>query len=868
MGERVGQIAKVPEVKQSDSNSRVRRTERLQSMDTSVNRILYLQRTAGNQVVSRLMKSGALQAKLRIGQPGDVYELEADRVADAVMRMPEPGVQRQVEPEEEEEELQAKATSGHLSEVTPNLEFNILSLKGGGQPLSESERTYFEPRFGRDFSQVRVHTDERAAESAQAVNARAFTKGQDIYFSNNQHQPSTNQGQRLLAHELTHTIQQGERQPFNRLQLFKTPERGEEEEILIPTFDIGGKSSCYQLVKQEPLLSGGSGEKGAQARVRSQGVGGTGPFAELIRIAMALIPIKNFSSLLSVWPLLPLAKRVSVITHAMSLLSGVGGTIFRLWPQAKRTSVITHTMSLLSGVGGTIFKVWPLLPIAKRGSVITHAVSLLSGVGGSSLKLWQRLPLTIRASVITRAIKLAISGVAFIPKVGFGLIGNWFRAGLIGFLRRIQRLGDKAKVFLFEKYLSIAFGQNIAYLRGYIKGLFEGFFVDGLVGIIQMVIDIICLIGKIPQLVTSLLRFFGAFPEHMQKLALAIQGLGDAMDTAAANAVSEVKAMFRNPIKIIGLLTTFGAAKEAVGRRMGEMIADGLILFIGQPAERIGKTVGRLSGMALFEVVLAVITSGGGLAVTAGKFFVRAAIKLMAIIGRRLLAIGRLIMSTIRLIMPFVRQAGRHLTRFFRAVAEKLHKALRAVVDFFAEILRRCRPSGSWRCRIPRRRQPGKRKPWKKVIKDKAGEALRIAKLPKGAVTKKMVKDAIKDGIKKYGIKPYGQRVKQKVGGITLDNHHLLDERIVRRHPAFKWINPDEIPSVVVHPRFHVGYLNEPTITTRLFKVLPHKDIAKLKPEEIFRRLRKFYKEAGVPEAFDFVEDFIRKHHKDLAKHL
>ena len=59
-------------------------------MDTPVDCILFLQRTAGNQAVSRLMRSGALQAKLRIGQPGDVYEQEADRVADAVMRMPDP----------------------------------------------------------------------------------------------------------------------------------------------------------------------------------------------------------------------------------------------------------------------------------------------------------------------------------------------------------------------------------------------------------------------------------------------------------------------------------------------------------------------------------------------------------------------------------------------------------------------------------------------------------------------------------------------------------------------------------------------------------------------------------------------------------
>ena len=114
MAEKVGQIAKVPEVKQSNSNSQVRRTEHLQSMDTPVDQILFLQRTAGNQAVSRLIKSGALQAKLRIGQLRDVYEQEAHRVADAVMRMPEQGVQRQVEPEEEM--LQSKSL---VDQITP-----------------------------------------------------------------------------------------------------------------------------------------------------------------------------------------------------------------------------------------------------------------------------------------------------------------------------------------------------------------------------------------------------------------------------------------------------------------------------------------------------------------------------------------------------------------------------------------------------------------------------------------------------------------------------------------------------------------------------------------------------------------------------
>jgi len=119
-----------------------------------------------------------------------------------------PLVQRQVEPEEEKKEFQAKETSGRISEVNSNLESHILSLKGGGQPLSESERTYFEPRFGHDFSQVRMHTDTQAAESARAVNAKAYTVGKDVMFGEGEYAPWASEGKKLLAHELMHVVQQ------------------------------------------------------------------------------------------------------------------------------------------------------------------------------------------------------------------------------------------------------------------------------------------------------------------------------------------------------------------------------------------------------------------------------------------------------------------------------------------------------------------------------------------------------------------------------------------------------------------------------------------------------------------------------------
>ncbi len=192
--------------------------------------ILQLQRTAGNQAVQRLIKSRALQAKLRIGQPNDVYEQEADRVAEQVMRMPEPQVSNEtkapkkatanlvqlkcpecrLEEEEEKKTLQAKEISGSTPKVTPELESRISAIRGGGQLLPDSTRAFFEPRFGHDFSGVRVHSGAAAVQSARDVNARAYTVGSDIVFGAGQLTPGTHEGRRLIAHELTHVVQQSQ----------------------------------------------------------------------------------------------------------------------------------------------------------------------------------------------------------------------------------------------------------------------------------------------------------------------------------------------------------------------------------------------------------------------------------------------------------------------------------------------------------------------------------------------------------------------------------------------------------------------------------------------------------------------------------
>ncbi len=150
-----------------------------------------------------------IQTKLKISQPGDKYEQEADRVAEQVMRMPEPTVSESgATAPTREGTLQAKAASGEHSTDSLAVFPSIIALQGSGQPLSQSERDFFEPRFGADFSRVRIHADSRAAEMAQSMNARAFTIGRDIVFGSGRYRPETREGQWLLAHELTHVEQQ------------------------------------------------------------------------------------------------------------------------------------------------------------------------------------------------------------------------------------------------------------------------------------------------------------------------------------------------------------------------------------------------------------------------------------------------------------------------------------------------------------------------------------------------------------------------------------------------------------------------------------------------------------------------------------
>lgn len=172
----------------------------------------------GNQAMLRM-----IQTKSTLGQPGDEFESDADRVADRVMGMPDPGprrIQRDgAPPTTRRSECACGGTCAKCQRGNKTKPAVGHATSGAGRPLDTVARNFLEPRFGRSFDDVRIHADPDAAAASDALRANAFTAGRDIYFAEGRYAPETAAGRRLIAHELTHVVQQqGAHAPGIQLQ--------------------------------------------------------------------------------------------------------------------------------------------------------------------------------------------------------------------------------------------------------------------------------------------------------------------------------------------------------------------------------------------------------------------------------------------------------------------------------------------------------------------------------------------------------------------------------------------------------------------------------------------------------------------------
>ncbi len=192
-----------------------------------------------------------VQAKLTIGRPGDPFEQEADRVAEQVVRGAQavmakgldggtcesaPSGETAGEEEQEETPVMSKACSEGRHEPSRSFEQRLSFTRGGGSPLPSETRSFMESRFGYSLKDVRIHTDSRDASLARDLNAEAFTSGSDIYFREGRYAPGTQAGTRLLAHELTHVIEQRAGSSIGRV----VPAHGRDHVYPIQCFTLNG----------------------------------------------------------------------------------------------------------------------------------------------------------------------------------------------------------------------------------------------------------------------------------------------------------------------------------------------------------------------------------------------------------------------------------------------------------------------------------------------------------------------------------------------------------------------------------------------------------------------------------------------------
>lgn len=228
-------------------NREPRRRARDEEHDRSTRQpLVRYQQTHGNQAVQRLVNERlqpSLQHTLSVGRADDRHEREADRVAERVMRMSGPAGERNGETGPRAEPANPRSESTTRQPGAPATVHD--TLRSPGRPLGSATRAFMEPRFGRDFSDVRVHTGSLAARSAADVGAHAYTVGRDVVFGAGQYAPGTRAGDSLLAHELVHTVQQehsrspsvvqrepdaeakAERTPASRVVVIGSPSPGE-----------------------------------------------------------------------------------------------------------------------------------------------------------------------------------------------------------------------------------------------------------------------------------------------------------------------------------------------------------------------------------------------------------------------------------------------------------------------------------------------------------------------------------------------------------------------------------------------------------------------------------------------------------------
>jgi hypothetical protein len=635
--------------------------------------IIRLQRHAGNRATGRLV-----QAKLRVGQPGDVYEQEAERVADEVMRMPDPGkttdgrpvdtlsIRRkcdECEREEkaqrqpvdmdarEEEEAPADSTSAQASpivqrehkvplderrplirheeededrgrspspllqrqdeeagpeneepplmqrrlaepqqgqttsetvhqlhrsaaagsntpRVSPQIDSTIQSSRGRGVAIPQRSRGFFESRFGTDFSNVRFHTDTGASTAARSLRAQAFTVGSDIFFGEGHYRPGSARGRQLIAHELTHVIQQG-----------------------------------------------GAGVVGSGIAQKQSAV----PDRRIQRNALG-----------DIWE-----GATELGSRALGGLSRLGSGVL-----SGLQRLGGGVMEALESMGELALEWGPRIL-----TIVSNPVGALTG------GLWLALPDRLKPPLINTLVSWStqiLEALRGAWAVVLGMLWPILREFMLGFLRRMARVPDAMKIALSNRLANLMTGGSVTFLIHFLKGLALGVW-----DVIRFPYDLI--VGLIDGL-RVLADFIGRMTR--EDLAEGINLLSGSMGAAW----SGIREMISNPRRAVQFFETIWDAIAGAVRQMGRGLANALITLFQLPDDRLGEESGRIAGSILVDVIIGVFTAGAAALLRRAAAAAQQMLRMFRAGRRALAAAIRLARNVVRPLTEGVQQ----LIRLFR----------------------------------------------------------------------------------------------------------------------------------------------------------------------------------------------------------
>ena len=204
----------------------------------------------------------SLQPKLTLGQPGDKYEQEADAVAQQVVQRLNTPLAGSPQTHHPDEELQRQLWQGQplqrdssipVGPVDPQFEQRLDRARGSGSTMAPVVQTQMESAMGADFGRVKIHTDAHADQLSRSIQAKAFTTGNDVFFKQGAYAPTSRSGQELLAHELTHVVQQsgGVQRQIQRKQLTKLDKKNVGTQLVGTTItqDIQAGIETYNKIE-------------------------------------------------------------------------------------------------------------------------------------------------------------------------------------------------------------------------------------------------------------------------------------------------------------------------------------------------------------------------------------------------------------------------------------------------------------------------------------------------------------------------------------------------------------------------------------------------------------------------------------------